>query len=102
MEDDRGDDVVEHDGVADEHLQGGYQGDHDQLDPVAAGDRVVGVGQKDDVHGGAGDEKQAEGGDDGPAVPLPVQVDERQDEARRGGQKQDGPRDHQRGGNGEV
>ena len=94
VEDDRGNDVVEHHGMADEHLEGSHQGNHHELDPVAFCNRMGRVGQKDDVHGGSGHKEQPEDGDDGPAVPLPVQVDERQDKACRGGQKKDGPCNH--------
>ena len=87
MEDDRRDDVVEDNRMADEHLQARHHGNQHELDPVTGCDRVGGQGEKVHMDGRAGDQKEAEDGDDRFAVSLPVEPDEGQDEAGRQGQQ---------------
>ncbi len=94
VEDHGRNDVVEYDGMADEHLQAGDQGYQDQLDPVAVRHGVGRLGQEDDMDGCSGCEQQAEDGDDGDAASLPVQVNEGEDEAGGDGEQEHGPQDH--------
>ena len=67
-EDDGGDDIVEHYGVADEHLQRGQGGYQEQLDPVAVRDRMGGAGQQHHVHNGTCDKQECKNSQDSPPL----------------------------------
>ena len=73
-EDDGGDDIVEHHGVADEHLETGHQGSQRELDPVSFRHRMGGAGEQHHMDGCTQHEQE---GENGPHPPSPALSHER-------------------------
>ena len=96
VEDDRGDDVIENDGMSDEHFQRSDEGDQHELDPVALRHRMVGKGEHHHVDGRAEHQKRQEAKQQQAPLVLPEQVlDEADEEIHRHAQEYH-PGDHDR------